>query len=241
MIAIEAKNCLDAWEQMNELFLKRDPRCLFKRNCSFLFDSFIRIEDGLSFPEDLDFGKMFSYTRMKWVNLLNNYISKLAIINLKRELIEKRKSIAINISHQFINTHKNGKNCLLSMVVSRTPDNKYSLTVFARASEVTKRLLLDLCLFSRLGAYLFDHNPFSIIFVTPYFFNEDLILLMYNSHKRLRKIPGVSPIMLEKLKKMKKADYDEVRYKVHKRVMRSLKSKYNNVPPFYSRECLLEL
>lgn len=239
MVSIESQNMVGAWEYMNELFLTRDNRCMFKSRCSYAFDIMIHVDDGRSFDEELDFGALFSYTPQKWRQLISNYLNKAEMVILKRDLYKNQK--ITNLSYKFANHHKNGKGCIISMVISRRPDNSLNLSIFLRASEVTKRLLMDLLFINRLGLYLFNGSKFSVNIYCPYMFNEDMVLLMYDTHKPLDTIEGIDKEFIRNLKKLRRTSYDKVKYKIHKRVMRSVVPGLSEVGPFLARECRLTL
>ena len=89
----------------------------------------------------------------------------------------------------FTNNHGCGKKCLLSIVFSkRCKENNPTISVYLRASEITKRLIFDFLFVQRIGEYVYGHNNFKMVFHINQMFNDNTVLLMYHAHKNIRKL-----------------------------------------------------
>ena len=145
----------------------------------------------------------------------------------------------------FTNNHKHGKSCLLSMVFCRRPGiDKPNITIFLRASEVTKRLLCDLLLFQRIGEYVYGDTPFTITVHFNQIFNDDTVLLMYNAHKDLGSLlsnsnTDRSKYMRLKLEEFLRKNPQDVKYKIHRRVVKVLRPDLMKYPITLVRDCKL--
>lgn len=248
------KDSLSAWEGLNEDFiLNREWLHTFaKGGALYSYDTVIHIQNPQMDP-NIDFGRLFNYTRAKWSQLIRNYINDTELFKIKgeveREEISKNTSYAIAM--QFTNSHKHGKSCLLSMVFSRRPGiSTPNVTVFLRASEVTKRLLCDLLLFQRIGEYVYDYKvPFTLTIHFNQIFNDDAVLLMYHAHKDIFKLlddnrkgvdnPDRLDYMGNKLQDFLRKRPEEVKYKIHRRVVKVLRSDLVKYPVTLAGSCLL--
>lgn len=233
---LKFRDSLEAWEKINEGFITREIE-------DIIIDTKACMVPNLSFsienpylPEDLDFGRYFNYSH-KWGSLVRNYLNFENLKALRNDIIIHRhntdtpKSYLFNgdimSTLRFDNTHKNGKGCLLSMTVWTIKKKNY-LSFNLRASEVTKRLALDLLLFQRLGEYIFNGSKFEISVYISRAYNDYVTLLLYHSHKDVFKILGnrkdnISLYMKDRLKWFIEHDEEEVKYKIWKRVAKSLK------------------
>lgn len=237
-----------AWEKLNEAFIRNDVglistyrgRALYSYNVTILI---FRPEVDPKF----DFGRHFNYTIAKWKSLVRNYVNYGELYSLKEEILkEEGKKSMYNIAYQFSNSHKHGKNCLLSMVFSRR-DSKGTpyISVFLRASEVTKRLICDLLLFQRIGEYIYGDNLFSLVIHFNQMFNDDTVLLMYNAHKDVHKILKKSEdkdrkkILKERLDYLLTCDPEDIKYKVHKRAFKVLRPELYKYPKTLAKDCKL--
>ena len=245
------KDSMMAWESLNEAFL--NPH---NTNISFIsgnkalyaYNLVIGIKDPWVDPE-FDFGRNFNYTISKWRSLVANYIDKEELELIRDEIIKeenKRSSSKVyNLALQFTNKHGHGKNCLLSMVFSRkiccdTP----TISVFLRASEVTKRLICDLLLFQRIGEYVYGDTPFHLVIHFNQIFNDDTVLLMYHVHKPITNIfRGSSDIrfnnLLNRLVELQKKDPEDIKYKVHRRAAKVLHPELYKYPKTLAKDCRL--
>lgn len=238
---------MKAWEGLNRLFLFNAEGFDIQRigKAQYINDLVIYIEKPLVDPE-FDFGRHFNYTMSKWKSLIANYIDEKSLTDLKQELaIALQKKKIFNIGYQFDNKHAHGKNCLLSMTVSQKAgvDNPM-ITVFMRASEVTKRLICDLLLIQRIGEYIFPvGQKFHISIHFSQMFNDDTVLLMYHAHEDLLKLSDKLGIYdynwYDRLKYLLEVDPQKIKYKVHKRALKVLRPELFKYPKTLAKDCKL--
>lgn len=247
--AIWVGDSMTAWEELNEAFIKADNRFHFLRGhgALYAYDLVIGIRNPKVDPE-FDFGRHFNYTMNKWKSLVANYVDLEELSNIKQEVIaeeEKRSSTKVyNLALQFTNKHGHGKNCLLSMVFShRLGDSKPTISVYLRASEVTKRLICDLLLFQRIGEYVYGDAPFQMVIHFNQIFNDDTVLLMYDVHHPIQDIivdnGERSKSLIKKLKELKKANPEDIKYKVHRRAAKVLHPELYKYPKTLAKDCKL--
>lgn len=241
---------MKAWEEINEAFIKSDGRFhfYFGNKALYAYDMVIGIRNPKVDP-NFDFGRNFNYTINKWRSLVSNYVDKEELESIKdevtREEAKKSSSKVYNLALQFTNKHGHGKNCLLSMVFSkRFSDQKPTITVFLRASEVTKRLICDLLLFQRIGEYVYEDKQFQLVIHFNQLFNDDTVLLMYDVHKSIEDIlddfPGNrAKQLLSRLKELKKANPENIKYKVHRRAAKVLHPELYKYPKTLAKDCRL--
>lgn len=248
-------NSLSAWEDLNRVFLIgfNDLGFIRKSGCSYLYDLVVRIKNP-SFDPEFDFGSHFNYSMAKWKSLVSNYIDKEALSSIKGEVLKeesKGKSRIYNLALQFNNKHKHGKNCLLSIIFSRRAGNTTpTLIIYLRSSEVTKRLACDLLLFQRIGEYVYGEKEFEMIVHFNQLFNDDTVLLMYHAHENLFDlIRGYTKIVDEptknrllslrkELKELLSKDPMDIKYKIYRRVARSIQREYKK-PKTLAKHCTL--
>ena len=117
------------------------------------------------------------------------------------------------------------------------------ITVFMRASEVTKRLICDLLLIQRIGEYIFTGDKFCISIHFSQIFNDDTVLLMYHAHEDLLKLSDRIGIYdsnwYDRLKYLLKVDPDKIKYKVHKRALKVLRPELFKYPKTLAKDCTL--
>lgn len=194
--SLEFSTSQEAWEKINEAFLRRDP-VLFEKGgvvssgMALCYNVFIKIRKAWVDP-DFNYGRCFHYTQSKWTTLLNNYIdfNKLDLLRSKIRVIKSSYSQNYNISYLFNNSHDNGKQCLLAATFSkRFSEDIPLITVILRASEITKRLMFDLLLIQRMGEYVYGPNQTVQIniFCTQMYGNIET-LIMYDAYKPLPKV-----------------------------------------------------
>lgn len=242
-------NSLKAWEKLNEAFIRNDgglhAEC--KSKALYVYDLVIGIEK----PDigEFDFGKHFNYTISKWRSLVSNYIDYDKLDSVKKEVlaIHNKGGKIYNIALQFDNKHGHGKNCLLSMVFSNrvNGDDKPVISVFLRASEVTKRLICDLLLFQRIGEYVYGNNDFKLVIHFNQIFNDDTVLLMYHAHKDVNKVlrkcndESRKKELSTRLNHMLTCDPKTVKYKVHLRALKVLRPEIYKYPVTLATKCKL--
>lgn len=239
MVAKHYSTSQEAWEELHHYFLN----CLKEIEATSgggryggqmrVYDMQIKIDKAWVKP-DFDFGNTFGYRRQKWSTLVGNYVDRDELDLLKQEVSEREAKGSKNyqISMAFDNKHKHGKNCLLSLTVSKRikPDKIY-LVFNLRSSEITKRLLMDFLLIQRIGEYIFGpEQEFGLICQAVNIYMNPEAFTMYDSYKSIRRMVSKKPNerdiwqkkVLQLLRKFKTIDVDKVNYKVHKRCVRQL-------------------
>ena len=213
-----------AWEYFNEVFLSGEEGLpfVFQKNATYLYDVVFGIMDP-RLPSNIDFGKLFNYSQAKWRLLVSNYLDEFVINKTKREVTDlHKKGLVYNYSMSFTNNHGCGKKCLLSIVFSkRCKENNPTISVYLRASEITKRLIFDFLFVQRIGEYVYGHNNFKMVFHINQMFNDNTVLLMYHAHKNIIKLlkkkeDKRSIKLLEDLNTFLEKPIDSIKYKIHK-------------------------
>lgn len=194
--SLEFATSQEAWEKLNEAFLRMEP-ILFEKGAiansgvSVVYNVFVKIRKAWVDPE-FDYGRCFNYTETKWTTLLNNYIdfNKLDLIRSKLRYLKAKYNQNYNISYLFNNHHDNGKQCLLSATFSkRFQEDIPVITMVVRASEITKRLIFDFLLIQRMAEYVYgpEQSVQINLFATQMYGNVET-LLMYDAYKPLKKV-----------------------------------------------------
>ena len=165
----------------------------------------------------------------------------------------KNKNTSYNLSMQFDNSHGSGKNCLLSLTVSKRVNLEHPIFIFnLRSSEITKRLLWDLLLVQRIAEYIYgkkEHISIQLFCGNVYQNTESFI--MYDNHKKIKKLiqkdsNGKMDPWQERavqiLKEFKEIDPKKVTYKVHLRSVNQLQRDENGHPlsgnkPLLAKDC----
>lgn len=194
--SLEFATSQEAWEKLNEAFLRIDPVIFDKgatanSGVAVAYNVFIKIRKAWVDP-DFDYGRCFNYKEAKWTSLLNNYIdfNKLDLLRSKLRVLKKSYNQNYNVSYTFNNHHDNGKQCLLAATFSkRFNEDVPVITMVMRASEITKRLIFDLLLVQRMAEYVYgpEQTVQLNIFATQMYGNVET-LLMYNTHRPIKKI-----------------------------------------------------
>lgn len=236
----------EAWEKINEYIFLNEK--LLKKvgggrdgNACISYDNHIYIRKAWVNPE-FDFGKIFGYRIQKWSHLVNNYVdlNVLDIIKTDINSRESKKQRVYNVTKHFNNSHENGKDCLISLTFSRRLYSDIPILVFhTRATEVTKRLLIDFLLIQRIGEYIYGNNDFSIILYSPMAYVNVEAFTMYHLHNNLNKLikpykDNLQPFqerVLYILNKFLKCKPTEISYKSHRRAVKQLQSIDDNGNP----------
>jgi hypothetical protein len=252
---LEYATSQEAWEGVNEYFLN-NSREIVKRGGGrygpqlISYDMFIKIRKAYVDPS-FDFGNMFGYRKQKWSSLVNNYINQNYLDILKSEVLIKiqKKTPSYNLSMQFDNSHGSGKNCLLSLTVSRRVTSDHPiLSLNLRSSEITKRLLWDLLLIQRISEYIFGKKQYVSIqlFCGNMYQNTESFIMMDNHIKisdmmKIREGKGMDVWQertIKTLEDFKNVDHKTVKYKVHLRSVNQLQGLKGD-KPLLAGECLL--
>lgn len=250
-----AKDSTKAWEIINETFIRGNhERAMFKGHSQYIYDCDLFVDNPYMDPQ-IDIFKYFHYSMNKWIQLVKNYLDIPTLKELKSKVQTKGD---FTVAYNFTNNHDNGKNCLLSLVCSRRLDKSLYLTLFLRASEITKRLLIDLVFFQRLGEYLFNGEKFKLVIHFNYLFQDDPVLLMYTVHKskilksikkELKLLPRESPKRIRykylldtynQLKGVKKLE--EIKYKIYRRILKVVNPQIDTakVKPLLVKDLVLD-
>ena len=238
-IKIVANTSQEAWEHINEIFIKGShPEAVFKSHCQYIYNVFLQIQTPWIDP-DIDIFKYFHYSKSKWGGLIGNYLNIPHLRALKEKL--SKKSVG-KYSYKFTNSHKNGKACLTEMVIVKEVTHIPELTFFLRASEVTKRLLIDLVFFQRIGEYLFGGSKFRLNIQFEYLFQDDPVLIMYSVHrpdffKSCLRGQGIKQskrkLYLSEIysKMLNASSLDDFKYKIYKRILKVVRPDLDTVSP----------
>ena len=247
-----------AWEGINELFLEMPPQAIddyngfrVKNGGWYLYHLSFMVTNPVFDPE-FDFGRHFNYTETKWRSLLGNYLHIEELDEYRRMISDTHyaKPSPYALSYIFTNTHKNGKGCLMQMVASRRVGSVQAyLTFYLRASEVTKRLAVDLLLAQRICEYIYkdtDIKPY-VVFEIVQAYADDTIILMYNAHKSIKaffkhKNTPRKKELLERLDTLMKTPAGTIRYKVHERAYIVIRSDLFSqfYPKTLAKDCTLD-
>lgn len=194
--SLEFATSQEAWEKLNEAFLRLDP-VLFDKGATansgvaVAYNVFIKIRKAWVDP-DFDYGRCFNYKETKWTSLLNNYIdfNKLDLLRSKLRILKNKYNQNYNVTYMFNNHHDNGKQCLIAATFSkRFQEDIPVITMVVRASEITKRLIFDFLLIQRMAEYVYgpDQSVQINLFATQMYGNVET-LLMYSAYKPLKKV-----------------------------------------------------
>lgn len=194
-LSLDCATSQEAWEKVNEYLFLYESELKAKGagrdgNASVSYDNFIYIRKAWVDP-NFDFGRMFGYRIQKWTHLVNNYVdlNYLDLVKQDIALREMKKQRMYNVTKHFVNAHDNGKDCLISLTFSRRISSDIPVVIFhTRASEVTKRLLIDFLLVQRMGEYVYGNNNFSIMLYSPMMYLNIEAFTMYHSHRNILKL-----------------------------------------------------
>lgn len=243
-LELHCNTSTEAWEVINETFIRGDHcKAVYKGHSQYIYDCVLFIRQPQMDPA-IDVFRYFHYSISKWAQLVGNYLNLSELSELKSAIPSTGEFTQV---YSFTNVHKNGKGCLLNMICSRRADKRNVLTFFLRASEITKRLLMDLVFFQRIGEYLFDNQPFELSIHFNYLFQDDAVSLMYYVHNpdiftQLQKAINKGTrdkfhinrykYLLETLDKLKKCKkLEDIKYKIYRRILKVVNPKIDTVPP----------
>lgn len=253
---LEFATSQEAWENLNEAFLRLDP-VLFSKGATansgvaVSYNVFVKIRKAWVDP-NFDYGRCFNYTETKWTTLLNNYIdfNQLDLIKSNLKIKKATYNQNYNISYLFSNSHSNGKQCLLAATFSkRFQEDIPVITMVVRASEITKRLIFDFLLIQRMAEYVYgkDQTVSINLFATQMFGNIET-LLMYGAYKPLKKVlkgidkkdPWVARLLEVNNKFVNGTEKDFSTYKVYLRSFKVLRPDLYEYKPLLAKNLLLE-
>lgn len=254
--ALEFSTSQEAWEGLNEAFLRLDP-VLFEKGSvansgvAVSYNVFVKIRKAYIDPE-FDYGRHFNYTETKWTILLNNYLD-FNQLDLVKSQVKMRKATYnqnYNVSYLFNNSHNNGKQCLLAAIFSkRFQEDVPVITMVIRASEITKRLIFDFLLIQRMAEYVYgkDQTVQINLFATQMFGNIET-LLMYGAHKKLKRVlkgtdkdsPWIKRLLEVNKKFEKGTEKDFSTYKVFLRAFKVLRPDLYEYKPLLAKNLVIE-
>lgn len=256
---VEFPSSQEAWEGINEIFIKGDSTFfregyggILNKGAAYAYNLMINIRKAWMDPE-FDFGRLFNYQQTKWTMLLNNYVNMNQLDLMRSQIrdVERKKTKNYNYSFDFVNTHTNGKGCLIAASFCRRLDMDIPIIIAnMRSSEITKRLAFDLLLLQRLGEYVYGENETFMLQlnINQMYCNVET-LIMYENWKPIRKIlKGVEETdwtnnVTKTLKYFKTVDEKEIKYKVYRRTLACLQPgvvSEKKVQTLCARELLLE-
>lgn len=187
------KNLQRAWQGINE-FLFLDCEEIEKGQGAYYgtewisFNNYIIIDKALVNP-NFDFGRTLGYSKAKWSALVKNYVNIHYIEIVKNTINHREGKNAKSYNHtiHFTNKHGSGKDCLISLTLTKRPNIKRPIAVFhIRTSEVTKRLLFDFLLVQRVIEFIYGHNDIEVHFFAPSFYITAESFVMYNNVKPIK-------------------------------------------------------
>lgn len=228
--SLEFATSQEAWEKLNEAFLRLDP-VLFDKGATansgvaVAYTVFIKIRKAWVDP-DFDYGRCFNYKETKWTSLLNNYIdfNKLDLLRSKLRILKNKYNQNYNVTYMFNNHHDNGKQCLIAATFSkRFQEDIPVITMVIRASEITKRLIFDFLLIQRMAEYVYgpDQSVQINLFATQMYGNVET-LLMYSAYKPLKKvIKGIDNPWTKRVKE------------VYKKIQKSTEKEWSSFKVFF--------
>lgn len=228
--SLEFATSQEAWEKLNEAFLRLDP-VLFDKGATansgvaVVYNVFIKIRKAWVDP-DFDYGRCFNYKETKWTSLLNNYIdfNKLDLLRSKLRLLKNKYNQNYNVTYMFNNHHDNGKQCLIAATFSkRFGEDIPVITMVVRASEITKRLIFDFLLIQRMAEYVYgpEQSVQINLFATQMYGNVET-LLMYSAYKPLKKvIKGIDNPWTKRVKE------------VYKKILNGIEKEWSSFKVFF--------
>lgn len=249
-------NSQEAWEGINEYMfiheadLERNGQGR-DGNVSVMYDNIIHIVKPRVDP-NFNFARMFNYRKQKWTSLVGNYVDLERLKEIKVELTTRtqRKNRLYQVTKHFKNTHKNGKDCLISVTFCKRKKQELPTIIFhTRTVEATKRMLMDFLLVQRIGEYIYGKYKFHITCYFPCIVLNAEAFTMYHTHRNLkgllRKNQSVvyhpqepfQKIIMNRLDKFLTVDPMSIGYKSHRRAAKQLQVGKDGIP--YSGEHFL--
>lgn len=253
--SLEFATSQEAWEKLNEGFLRLDP-ILFEKGATansgvaIVYNVFVKIRKAWVDP-DFNYGRCFNYKETKWTTLLNNYLDFTQLDLIKSQLRMKSRSYQnYNLSYVFNNSHNNGKQCLLAATFSkRFQEDVPVVTMILRSSEITKRLIFDFLLIQRMSEYIYGKEQTVQInlFATQMYGNVET-LLMYGAYKPLKKVlkgTDKKSAWIQRVKEIndkftKGTEKDFSSYKVFLRCFKVLRPDLYTYAPLLARDLVIE-
>ena len=226
------KTSQGAWEWLNEhFFLEAGEKFAMSGGAAYGYDMMINIENPVVDPE-FNFARMFNYHDAKWIMLQNNYLDFDELEKVKVDLEKRKMKTSSHFTHtlRFHNKKENGKECLISLTISkRQGQSDPVLVMHTRAIEVTKRFLLDLLLVQRIAEHILPRNKYTLTIYCPMVYQDADTFTMYHTHKDLYKmaedIKGNTKWQLRVFKALnsfRTTPLEKIKYKVNRRCAKQL-------------------
>ncbi len=241
------KNSQEAWEHINEYMFVSEAKLSSEGggrdgNVSVMYDNVITIEKPRVDP-NFNFARMFNYRKQKWNSLVSNYVDleRLKEVKSDIDIRVQRKNRLYQVTKHFRNTHKNGKDCLISLTFSKRKGIEKPVIIFhTRTVEATKRMLMDFLLVQRIGEYVYGKYNFHLICYFPCIILNAEAFTMYHTHRDLKKLlhptnkpPTYQPfqaIIMNRLNKFLTVDPMSIGYKSHRRAAKQLQVDGKGIP-----------
>lgn len=238
------QNSQEAWEYINEYMFVQEKQLTQwgggrDGNVSVMYDNIITIQKPRVDP-NFNFARMFNYRKQKWNNLVSNYVDPIRLKEVKADIDIRvqRKNRLYQVTKHFRNTHKNGKDCLISLTFSKRKGIEKPVIIFhTRTVEATKRMLMDFLLVQRIGEYIYGKYKFHIICYFPCIILNAEAFTMYHTHNNLHGLMGHSTklqpfqnIIMNRLNKFLTVDPMSIGYKSHRRAAKQLQVDKNGIP-----------
>lgn len=228
---LEFGSLQSGWEGINEyLFLECEE--IVKRGGGLYGPEFVSYNNYVIMKRawvdpEFDLGRVLGYHMKKWSSLVNNYVDLKYLDLLRSEMASRKRrgSRSFNYAFHFSNHHGSGKDCLISLNITKRVGIEQPIIVFTvRTSEVTKRLIFDFILVQRIGEYIFGHNDFEVHLFAPSFFITAESFVMYNNVKPLH-------ALYTNHKKLHKDEYRDDNHRFQKRVFDKYKEYMEHPNP----------
>lgn len=246
--SVEAFNGVNGMMIFDENFVKNSG--IYTKSQTIVYDTLVKV-DRSHVPEDWDFTAGVNYRKMKWITLTKNYVEESHLQEVIAEVNSReiRKNPSYNISFHFANLHGGGKGCLLTLTFSRRPKmGRPLLTATVRASEVYKRLMMDLLLIHRIAEEAYGiGEPVALQLFIPHMWQGISWAAMWLSQQKEETVQewleayGPSPFqqaVFEKWKYFKEADFEKFTYNADKRAAKVIQGRVES-PPLLAKDCLI--
>jgi len=246
--SVEAFNGINGVMIFDKDFIIKDG--IYSKSQTISYNTLIIIKKSYV-PESWDFTAYVNYRKMKWITLTKNYVDMGHLQEVISEVNsrELRNNKSYNISFHFSNSHGGGKGCLLTCTFTRRPnEDRPILIVTVRASEVYKRLMMDLLLLHRIGQECYGEDAiFGIHLFIPHMWQGVSWAAMWLS-KQSKKTKeewleayGPSEFqesVFNKLKYFESVEYTKFNYNADKRAAKVIQGHIES-PPLLASECIL--
>jgi len=229
----ECETSQGAWEFLNEhFFLTAGKNFSISGGAAYGYDMMIKIQNPIVDPK-FNFARMFNYHEMKWIILQKNYLDIDELEKLKIDLEKREIKASSHFTHtlRFHNKKENGKDCLISLTISKRQGIKEPVLVMhTRAIEVTKRFLLDLLLVQRIAEYILPRDKCTLTIYCPMVYQDADTFTMYHTHRDLLEIAGNKNIskwqerVYRALNSFRTTPLEEIKYKVNRRCAKQLQT-----------------